>query len=44
MSNAEVAQELFLTVKTVEMHLTHTYRKLDIRGRSELAQALGSKP
>jgi DNA-binding CsgD family transcriptional regulator len=40
MSNAEIAQELFLTVKTVEMHLTQAYRKLDIRGRRDLAQAL----
>jgi DNA-binding CsgD family transcriptional regulator len=44
LSNAEIAQELFLTVKTVEMHLTNAYRKLDIRRRSELAQALGTKP
>jgi DNA-binding CsgD family transcriptional regulator len=42
--NVEIAQELFLTVKTVEMHLTHAYRKLDIGGRAELAQALASKP
>jgi DNA-binding CsgD family transcriptional regulator/tetratricopeptide (TPR) repeat protein len=41
LSNAEIAQELFLTVKTVEMHLTHTYRKLDIGGRSQLVAALG---
>jgi DNA-binding CsgD family transcriptional regulator len=40
LSNAEIAQELFLTVKTVEMHLTQSYRKLDIRGRRELAAAL----
>ncbi len=41
-SNAEIAQALFLTVKTVEMHLTRTYRKLDIGGRAELAAALRS--
>jgi class 3 adenylate cyclase/DNA-binding CsgD family transcriptional regulator len=41
LANAEIAQELFLTVKTVEMHLTAAYRKLDIRRRSELASALG---
>ena len=41
-SNAEIAQALFVTVKTVEMHLTHIYRKLQIRGRSELARALAS--
>jgi DNA-binding CsgD family transcriptional regulator len=40
LSNREIAQELFLTVKTIEMHLTHVYRKLDIRRRSELPGAL----
>ena len=39
-SNAEIAQALFVTLKTVEMHLTHVYRKLDIVGRSELKRAL----
>ena len=29
-ANAEIAQELFVTVRTVEMHLTATYRKLDV--------------
>jgi DNA-binding CsgD family transcriptional regulator len=41
-SNADIAQALFLTIKTVEMHLTRTYRKLGIGGRAELAQTLGS--
>jgi len=44
LSNPEIAQELFLTVKTVEMHLTHAYRKLDIRGRTDLTDALAAKP
>lgn len=39
-SNAEIAQALFVTVKTVEMHLTNAYRKLAIAGRPELAAAL----
>jgi DNA-binding CsgD family transcriptional regulator len=43
LTNAEIAQELFLTVKTVEMHLTHVYRKLDIRGRRDLANALSAQ-
>ena len=43
LTNAQIAQELFLTVKTVEMHLTHAYRKLGVRGRPQLARALGSK-
>ncbi|MDQ3631990.1 MAG: helix-turn-helix transcriptional regulator, partial [Actinomycetota bacterium] len=41
-SNAEIAQGLFLTVKTVEMHLTSAYRKLDIRSRRDLPPALTS--
>lgn len=40
-SNAEIAQALFITVKTVEMHLTHAYQKLDITKRTQLARALG---
>jgi DNA-binding CsgD family transcriptional regulator len=40
LSNAEIAQELFLTVKTIEMHLTRAYRKLDVRRRAQLAKAL----
>ncbi len=39
-SNAEIAQALFVTVKTVEMHLTNIYRKLDIAGRNQLQRAL----
>ena len=40
-SNPEIAQALFVTRKTVETHLGHVYRKLDISGRTELRQALG---
>ncbi|HET7566527.1 MAG TPA: AAA family ATPase [Gaiellaceae bacterium] len=39
-SNPEIAQALFVTVKTVEMHLSNAYRKLEISGRGELARAL----
>ena len=39
-SNAEIGQALFVTVKTVEMHLTNIYRKLEITGRAELPLAL----
>ncbi|MFL5896401.1 MAG: AAA family ATPase [Thermoleophilaceae bacterium] len=41
MTNREIAQALFLTEKTIEVHLTNTYRKLDIRSRSQLSRALG---
>ena len=41
-SNPEIAQTLFVTRKTVETHLGHVYRKLDIAGRGELARALSS--
>ncbi|HEX8101055.1 MAG TPA: helix-turn-helix transcriptional regulator, partial [Solirubrobacteraceae bacterium] len=41
MSNRDIAAALFVTVRTVETHLGHAYRKLDLRGRAGLAQALG---
>ncbi|HZB74630.1 MAG TPA: helix-turn-helix transcriptional regulator, partial [Solirubrobacteraceae bacterium] len=39
-SNREIAQALFVTTKTVEVHLTSAYRKLDIGSRVQLAGAL----
>lgn len=36
MTNKQIAQELFVTPKTVEVHLSNVYRKLDIRSRREL--------
>ncbi|WP_041259367.1 helix-turn-helix transcriptional regulator [Pseudofrankia inefficax] len=40
-SNREIARRLYITVSTVEQHLTRTYRKLRIRGRAELPVFLG---
>ena len=39
LTNREVAAELFLSVKTVQFHLTRVYAKLGVRSRSELAAA-----
>lgn len=39
-SNREIAQSLFVTVKTVEGHLSNAYSKLGIASRGELADAL----
>ena len=36
-SNREVAAELFLSVKTIEVTLTRVYEKLGVRSRAELA-------
>jgi DNA-binding CsgD family transcriptional regulator len=36
-TNAEIAQELYLSVRTVEAHLAAVYRKLGARSRTELA-------
>jgi DNA-binding CsgD family transcriptional regulator len=41
-SNRDIAQALFVTPKTVEVHLSNAYRKLGIRSRRELAGALGA--
>ena len=41
-SNKDVAQSLFVTPKTVEVHLSSTYRKLGISSRRELGHALAA--
>jgi DNA-binding CsgD family transcriptional regulator len=38
LSNREVAQDLFVTVRTVESHLSRAYDKLEIRSRGELGR------
>src|SRR4051794_12020243 len=42
MRNREIAELLGVSVKAVEWHLSHVYRKLGIRSRNDLATALGS--
>jgi DNA-binding CsgD family transcriptional regulator len=42
MSNRSIAQSLFIGLRTVETHLTHIYRKLDIESREQLATELGA--
>jgi DNA-binding NarL/FixJ family response regulator len=40
LSNRAIAQALFVTVRTVEVHLNHAYAKLGIPARAHLAGAL----
>ena len=40
-TNREIAAELFVSHRTVELHLAAAFRKLGIRRRTELAQVLG---
>ncbi|MGK5546433.1 AAA family ATPase [Streptomyces sp. URMC 127] len=42
--NRAIAERLAVTPRTVELHLTKTYRKLGIRGRAELAAVLEHRP
>jgi DNA-binding CsgD family transcriptional regulator len=44
MTNREIAQALFVTVKAVQWHLRNLYRKLEIEGREELGAALEGGP
>jgi DNA-binding CsgD family transcriptional regulator len=39
-TNREIAQALFVTPKTVEVHLSSVYRKLAIESRTQLSAAL----
>ena len=41
LSNKEVAGQLYLSVYTVQAHLTRAYAKLGVRSRAQLARRLG---
>ena len=43
LTNREIAEDLFVTIKTVETHLANAYGKLGIRSRMQLADALGDE-
>jgi DNA-binding NarL/FixJ family response regulator len=43
-SNRQIAQNLFITTKTVETHLARTYRKLAISNRRELRDVFAVHP
>lgn len=42
LTNREVAQALFVTIKTVENHLARVFAKLDVTARGQLPQALAA--
>ncbi|WP_236075807.1 LuxR family transcriptional regulator [Streptomyces coffeae] len=42
LTNREIAQERFITQRTVENHLTSSFRKLNITGRRQLPEAVRS--
>jgi DNA-binding CsgD family transcriptional regulator len=42
MTNKDIAQALFVTPKTVEVHLSSVYRKLEISSRAQLPDALAA--
>ena len=42
-TNRDIAQTLYVTPKTVEVHLSNSYRKLGIESRRDLARALAEE-
>jgi len=42
MASKDIAERLYLSVRTVNNHLQHAYAKLGVSSRADLAQALGS--
>jgi DNA-binding CsgD family transcriptional regulator len=43
-TNRAIAEALFVTTKTVELHLHNVYRKLGVRSRVELSGTLDARP
>jgi DNA-binding NarL/FixJ family response regulator len=41
LTNRQIAETLWVTLKTVEVHLGKSYNKLGISSRRDLSQALG---
>jgi len=44
LSNRDIAQQLFVTIKTVEVHLSSAYRKLGVKRREQLRAAVDGIP
>ena len=44
MTSKDIAERLYLSVRTVNNHLQHAYAKLGVSSRAGLARALGSGP
>jgi DNA-binding NarL/FixJ family response regulator len=44
MASKDIAERLFLSVRTVSNHLQHAYTKLGVTSRAGLAQTLASTP
>ena len=42
MTSKDIAERLFLSVRTVNNHLQHAYTKLGVTSRAGLAEAVGS--
>ena len=42
MSNKQIAREMFVSLSTVKSHLSNTYFKLNVRGRTQLASVVAS--
>lgn len=42
LSNREIAQALFITSRTIAMHLSNAFRKLGVSSRTQLPAALAA--